>query len=396
MRYKSIAIAGLPKAGKTALIEMLQKELGWEVLHIGGIFRKKYEEWKSKSHSNYLTFEEFYARVITEKDIIDANIEAKKRLEKGNVILDSRFPRVNCEGLNSVLSVFVTAPLEIRAMRAIGGNGYSKNLEEVKNALEFRENKEAEWGQQTYGALFGGKFDYRDIEQYSLVIDSSKMTIKEEVKFILTELNKGKVIAISGLPGAGSTTAGKIIANKLNLNYFSPGQLFKDISTGRVSQQHYYSLFRELCNRNNLKIPEFKSQNDSLGVQNLWNTDFGKSKEFHNIIDELQIALANKGGIVIDGKLSLHMINWADLRVWLIASINKRMTRTSNRDNLPDANVSEIILSRENSEAEGWKNIYGFDYRKQESLADLIIDTSDFTPEEIAEKILSFYKKFKK
>ena len=47
------------------------------------------------------------------------------------------------------------------------------------------------------------------------------------------------VIAISGLPGSGSTTIAKLLAKNLSLEYFSPGQLFKDIASGKYKEKSY-------------------------------------------------------------------------------------------------------------------------------------------------------------
>ena len=53
-------------------------------------------------------------------------------------------------------------------------------------------------------------------------------------------------IIISGLSGSGSTTTGKLLAEKFGLQYFSSGRLFKDIGMGVVEKHHYYPIFEEL------------------------------------------------------------------------------------------------------------------------------------------------------
>ncbi len=196
-----------------------------------------------------------------------------------------------------------------------------------------------------------------------------------------------KLIVVSGMPGAGSTTVSKILAEKLSLNYFSPGQLFKDISKGKVKEQHYYKLFKTLSDERNLEIPDFNSRNDSDAAINLWETPFGQSQELHEIIDELQLELAKKDNTILDGKLSIHMIPQATLKVWLKSSLDERAKRASKRDGLSQEQTKEIIKSREAKEREEWKKIYGIDYFDQEAQADLIIDSSDLSPQEVAEKI---------
>lgn len=196
-------------------------------------------------------------------------------------------------------------------------------------------------------------------------------------------------ILISGKPGAGSTTLAKLLASKLQLDYFSPGQLFKDVALGKVKNQFYYPLFKKMCDAKKLKVPDMNSSDNSNATIDLWKTQFGSSTILHNIIDKLQKVLAKKGDIVIDGKLSLFIIKSADLKVWLNADTKARAARTSFRDNLSKDTAIEIIKEREKNERATWKKIYGLDYFSQETLADLVIDTSKLSPEQVLERILA-------
>jgi len=197
-----------------------------------------------------------------------------------------------------------------------------------------------------------------------------------------------KVIAISGQPGAGSTIVAKLLAHKLSTNFFSAGQLFKDLAKGTVKEQFYYNPFKKLCHQKNLGIPKFNAINDTQAASDLWKTEFGKSKDFHNVIDDLQLKLASQGNIVIEGKLALSMIKNSDLKIWLKASLSERAKRAAQRDGLRVEDVKKIILKRQEKERQEWKKIYGFDYWDQERDADVVIDTSTLSAEQIVDKII--------
>jgi len=197
-----------------------------------------------------------------------------------------------------------------------------------------------------------------------------------------------KVIAIAGLPGSGSTTTAKLLAEKLSYNYFTIGQVFKDVSRGKLKDRFYYEDLLAICRKHNLIIPKFTNIDDTHGVSDLWKTEFGKSKEFHRVLDDLQVELAKKGNIVIEAKLALSMNPNADIKIWLTSPIEERAKRAAQRDNLSNEEALELVRGIQERLSLEWKKIYGIDFFAQEEKADIVVDTSNLPPEEISEKIL--------
>lgn len=195
------------------------------------------------------------------------------------------------------------------------------------------------------------------------------------------------VIAISGQPGAGSTTTARLLAERMHLNYFSPGRVFKDIGRGTLSSQFYYEEFKAGCDRAGLTIPSLLASDDTQGTLNLWNTPFGKDARLHKVIDDLQKSIARKGNVVLDGKLSLYMIREAHKKIWLKASRTKRAQRVYERDGLPLKEAEKMLHERETVERAEWKSMYGVDYWTQEAMAHKVIDTTDKSPSQVALEI---------
>ncbi len=171
------------------------------------------------------------------------------------------------------------------------------------------------------------------------------------------------VVAVSGPPGAGTSTIAKKIAEKLDIKYFSPGQYMKKKAGGKETE----AAFRG------------------------WESEELSSESFHNDIDEMQRQVARKGDVVIDGKLSVHMIKeYADLKIFLTAPIDVRAKRSSKRDEMDFEEVKTTLKKRQEEEVKNWEEMYGFNYiEKQKEDADVVIDTSDKSIEEIVKKAVN-------
>lgn len=174
---------------------------------------------------------------------------------------------------------------------------------------------------------------------------------------------KKLVIVVSGPPGAGTSTVGKKIAERLNLRYLSPGKTYKS----------------------------YLNEKEAKAALEFWKTKFGSSKELHEKLDKDQIEIAKKGNVVICGKLSIHFLkDIADYKIWLDVPIEVRAKRTAERDKISYEEALEEISKRENIERIKWKEMYGFDYFDQKKIADLVLDSSDLTPKQTVDKILKF------
>ena len=192
MNYNSVALSGLPCSGKTSLCDelVLALRLDWQTHSIGGLFRERYKFWRGENLSREnIKFEEYWAKHVKDEDIREVNNEAGELLKKGKMILDSRYAAVNAKDINSTLLIFLTCSLETRINRSLL-KYRDKSPDEICSILLEREQDECRRGQELYGNLFGGEYDYRDPEFYHLVLntDAGKLSIDEEVKLILSAL----------------------------------------------------------------------------------------------------------------------------------------------------------------------------------------------------------------
>ena len=178
------------------------------------------------------------------------------------------------------------------------------------------------------------------------------------------------IIAISGKAGSGKSTVAKLLAQKLNLRHYSIGDLM-----------------REMASEKDLTLLELNrlAEKDS-------SIDFELDQKLKNLGKA-------KDKFVVDGRLTAFFVPNADARVFLDAEDGVRAKRI-----LGDVREEEInkslnstisnIKSREASEKLRYKKYYNIDYMDK-SLYNLIIDTSEMTPEEVVDRIVKFIQKMK-
>ena len=93
-------MSGLPGSGKSTLAKKLAEKLRWESYSIGEMFRKEHKTWLRTNPE--VSFEEWWAKYVSDETIYEVNNEAKKNLARGKLILDSRYAPVNALGLSNL------------------------------------------------------------------------------------------------------------------------------------------------------------------------------------------------------------------------------------------------------------------------------------------------------
>jgi len=140
-------------------------------------------------------------------------------------------------------------------------------------------------------------------------------------------------ITVSGLPGSGTTSLSRYLAQHHNFTMISAGEVF-----------------RECAQKHNMELAEF----GRLAEQD---------PTFDKMIDVRQKEIAEeKDNLIVEGRLSGWMVEKADLKIWLFAPINCRIDRIVYRDQIADDETAKkITLERERCEAGRYSAYYNID-----------------------------------
>ncbi|TZF98421.1 (d)CMP kinase (plasmid) [Chryseobacterium panacisoli] len=222
---------------------------------------------------------------------------------------------------------------------------------------------------------------------------------------------KKPVIAIDGYSSTGKSSISKIIADKLGLIHMDTGALYRGVTwyalqhcldeNGRIDLNTLFSSLDQIS-------LEFKNNNGTL-ILFLNDTDISKEirtnivsdnvslvakqKEVRDFLLQSQRTLAEKGGVIMDGRdIGTVVLPNADYKFFLTASIDERTSRRFLElqglgIEADKEQVKQNLIERDKIDSE--REIAPL---KQAEDA-IIIDNSELTKEETIELILSHIEK---
>jgi predicted cytidylate kinase len=178
------------------------------------------------------------------------------------------------------------------------------------------------------------------------------------------------IITISGLPGSGKSTVGRVLAKRLGYRFYSIGDM-----RGKWAIERGMSI----------------NELNKLGEHEDW-TD--------KKADEYQAEMGKKeDNCVIDGRLSFHFIR-SSFKVFLTVDFDAGARRIFNdkRSDEEGGTLKEMKISLKNrihSDDLRYEKLYGLNFRDKRHY-DLVIDTTDISPELVVDKIIQAVKKLLK
>ncbi|NPE29354.1 AAA family ATPase [Methanococcoides sp. SA1] len=153
------------------------------------------------------------------------------------------------------------------------------------------------------------------------------------------------LLTISGLPGSGTTTVGKLLAEHYSVDMISAGDVFRGLAKERGVTLAEFGRLAE--------------SDPSIDVE----------------IDKRQSDIANSSDhLILEGRLAGQMAKKA-LKIWIKAPLEVRVKRIVDREGSSfDVRLQETV-EREASEALRYKEIHSIDVNDL-SVYDLVIDSS--------------------
>ncbi|MFP4000953.1 MAG: (d)CMP kinase [Thermoplasmata archaeon] len=165
---------------------------------------------------------------------------------------------------------------------------------------------------------------------------------------------------MSGLPGSGTTTASRLLAERTSMEVISSGEVF-----------------REMAQERDMDLEEFSELAE-------------RDEEIDRSVDERMLEKAEEGKI-LEARLTGHLLSRSDkdaFKVWLEAPLDVRVERIAEREEEnSEEEVKKRVKKRERSERKRYLEYYDIDL-KDTSVYDMLIDSHEHNPDEIVDKII--------
>ena len=170
-------------------------------------------------------------------------------------------------------------------------------------------------------------------------------------------------ISVSGPPGVGKSTLGRLLADHYNMEWIDGGDavkiLAKDLGYNPAGDDWWDT-------PNGMEFLKMRDNDDS----------------FDKKVDEIMVERYGVGGMVC----SSYTIPWlaeGGCRIWLECGAEVIADRIRARDGVKSTDAYDIAVSRYEKNAALYKKIYGFEYRYDESVFTAKIDTDSLSVNEV-------------
>lgn len=162
-------------------------------------------------------------------------------------------------------------------------------------------------------------------------------------------------IAISGKSGCGNTSVSRLVAEKMGLKLIN------------------YT---------------FHTMAEEWGMS--FETFYEKAQEdtsYDIILDRRQVEMAGEGGCVLGSRLAIWLLEEADLKVYLYASLHTRASRILQREGGTIEEKMRETEERDRKDRSRYLSIYGID-NDDYKFADLILDVGEVDQYEASDRIV--------
>jgi cytidylate kinase len=178
-----------------------------------------------------------------------------------------------------------------------------------------------------------------------------------------SDAKKKIVVCISGMAGTGKSTLAKKLAERYDLKYYSGGDALKELAAAEGYDPSSNGWWES---PEGLSFLDKREQNP----------------EFDKAVDNKLLKYAQQGRVLLDSWTMPWLLK-TGFKIWLIASVEKRVERIAERDKLSKEEALQVLEEKERKTKFIYKKLYDFSLGEDLQPFDLILDTNNLNAGEV-------------
>jgi CMP/dCMP kinase len=185
------------------------------------------------------------------------------------------------------------------------------------------------------------------------------------------------IILVCGYTSSGKSVVANHLAKRLNYSVIHTSDILKKLLTNK-----------KIDSKTRMQKGWYEKSQKSYTQRK---QDFSFDKSVDNYFLDL---IKKKEDLVFDSSTLPYLLKRKKgvLRIWLKATQKVRAERMSKRNNMPYNEIIKILRKKDKFNIAHYKELYGYEFGKDISLFDYVLDTTKITQDEVFKRTLSFVK----